>query len=255
MKKTKSYLSVLIVIFTLAFALFLFSCKNKNQINKDVIDKELFTKVLIDLHIADGIIRTANLDRVQGVPDSTSLYNYVFQKNKINRFQFDATVDYYTKHPDDYLKIYTVVIDSFEHMKNAPTALAKEEPKKDPSNLWPLKMNWELPADGERSVIPFYTETSTAGTYVLSASITLFPDDGSVSQRMTIGALYVDGSIDINSNGTLLKSGQPINIEVQITTNQSKQLKAITGRVLDHSDGTEKKHASVSNIELKLIKK
>jgi len=250
-RKSKKNICILLIF------IFLFSnCSQKTSIDKSILSVDEFTQVLIDMHRADGIIRTADLDKKLDIQDSTSLYNYVYIKHKINRYQFNATLKYYTENLDEYIKIYDIIIDSLTKEKTIAARVEETEKKekKQAGNLWDQKMHWELPADGELSVIPFTINNLPTGTYLLSAKITLYPDDLSVSQRMTIGVLYEDGTMDINNNGIIPKNGQSGVVTVQITTDSKKKPKSILGRILDHSEGTGKKHASVSDIELKLLK-
>jgi len=111
-----------------------------------------------------------------------------------------------------------------------------------------------LPDDGEKNPIAFKIQEKKQGQYKLKAKIKVFRDDKSVNQRMTIIANYADGTKDLNSTETIVKDGKFEGYNVSVTTDRKKELKFISGWILDHSKNTEKKHAHVKEITLKYNK-
>ncbi len=248
-------------VLTLFIVIFVFSdCQNTEKVRKgEILKDDIFYKVLIDIHKADGIIASTNIRTDQKMTDSVSLYNYVLKKNNVSRPDFIKTVEYYTIHPEKYIVFYDSLESYFDKL-NTELAIESEKnkpelnEKKDSSNLWNLKTTWRLPQDGKTNTIAYNIPVDKQGTYTLSAHIKVFRDDKSKNQRLTIIANYHDGTKDINTIGTLLKEEKFDEYEVSLTTDPGKQLKSISGWLLDHSKGTKSKHVHVKNITLRLTK-
>jgi hypothetical protein len=248
------------IIFSLIIAIiFLVGCKNNEKVRKrEILSDEKFYAILIDLHMAEGIMTSTNIRQTKRINDSISMYNYVLKKHDVSRLQFVRTIEYYTIHPEKY----TIFYDSLErYFENLDKQLKKElmteneiQKTKDSTNLWNLKENWYLPEDGKTNPIAFKIEAQKQGIYTLSARIKVFKDDQSINQRMTIIANYEDGTKDLNTIGTILKEEKFEEYEVSLTTDTTKVLKFISGWLLDHSKGTTSKHVHVDEIKLKYSK-
>ncbi len=251
--------------FILSVIIFAFACNEISNVKKrDTIKKDKFLKILIDIHLAEGTISTLHLDINQNHRDSVSLYNFIFKKHNVSRTDFEHTINYYTYHSDEYVEIYDSLISYFKHLnqtiqKKVSTDIENErkegDNKKDTSNLWQLKNEWQLPEDGKKNPIAFKIETEKHGEYSLSANIKLFPDDQSVNQKMTLIANYSDGTKDLNTAGSMVKDGKFELYTVNLITDNEKILKSISGYVLDHNIQTKSKHAHIKDISLKYTEK
>ncbi len=80
------------------------------------MEDDIFINVLIDLHMADGIMSSTNIRQDSKNIDSVSLYNYVLKKNDVSRIQFVKTVEYYTLHPEEYAVFYDSVERHFKRL-------------------------------------------------------------------------------------------------------------------------------------------
>ncbi len=254
-----------VIIYLLFTGIIILGCNNFGSTSKrEIIKKDNFIDILTDIHKAGSLIEFKNLQAKNNVKaDSVSLYNFILKKHNVSREKFRKTIDYYAEHYEDYLIIYDSVQSKLKREEkelqikaeqDRQKKLANEKLKKDSADLWMLKKEWSLPKDGKTNPIPFNIKTMVHGTYVLKAKIKIFPDDRSVNQRMTIIANYSDGTKDINSNGTMVKDAKFGEFDVSIQTNSDKELKSISGWLLDHSKGTKYKHAEVKDISLKIIK-
>jgi len=235
---------IIITIFILV------SCEIKP---KNIMPKEKFIDLLVDVHIYDAIMnKEGYLDKSITINDTASYYNYLFKKYEITRKQYREIMQYYASDIEEFSLIYEEVINRFNLKLIEIDSLEVDEVAeiKDSTNLWNLKDEWNLPIDGEKETIKYNIITNKSGIYTLSAEIKLFEDDGSVNQRMSIFAYYTDGSFDTNSNGALNKDGEFNIHEVSIKTNPNKTVEYITGWLLDHSEGTTKKHSIIKNIRL-----
>ncbi len=252
-------------IFTIAlFFSFLLSCSDSGSIKKrDILDDDKFLSLLIDMHKAEGVISASNIKINRRKGDSISIYNSVLKKHNVSRLDFNNTVKYYTFHTDEYLVFYDSISSHLKALNSEiKSELEKERKikreedlkKKDTLNLWRLKEEWILPDDGEKIPIAFKILHKKQGQYKLRAKIKVFRDDKSINQRMTIIANYTDGTKGLNSTETIVKDGKFEFYTVTVTTDKKKELKSISGWILDHSKNTGKKHAHVKEITLKYNK-
>jgi hypothetical protein len=234
-------------------------CNSREKVRKrDILNDDKFYAVLIDMHIADGILSATNLRQTNRVSDSISLYNFVLKKHNVSRKQFFQTVEYYTIHPEKYIIFYDSLEKHFDAMDKKLKKELKTENEirktRDSTNLWTMKDTWRLPEDGLTNPIAFNIQANKHGVYTLSAQIKVFKDDKSINQRMTIIANYSDGSKDLNTIATILKEEKFEEYEVSLSTDSTKVLKSISGWLLDHSKGTASKHVHVEDIKLKYSK-
>jgi len=241
-------------IFYIIISIFFSNCKEKEIKNSDILSKEEFITILTDMHFTDGVLFASKLNKRMD-KEKVSMYNYIFKKNDISRAEFDATVLYYTQNTDKYQELYKEVLTRLEKQKLEINALKEPEiiEVRDSLNLWPLKNSWNLPQDGKTNPISYKIRVNISGTYVIDVDILRYTDDKSSNLRMTIMALYEDGTKDMNSIGTIVKDNKFHNYKTFVTTNSNKELKEISGWILDHSEGTLNKHIKVKNIEIRRL--
>jgi hypothetical protein len=82
--------------------LFLISCKDKNQIPKDVLPEEKMQEVMWSMIYAGEFLNAyvLNKDSVDKVAESSKIYGQVFQVHHITKEEFDKSYSYYRQHPD-----------------------------------------------------------------------------------------------------------------------------------------------------------
>jgi hypothetical protein len=78
--------------------------------NKDLIKKDEFTEILIDIHLMDAITNSPGYFRKYDQNDSLDLYSNIFKKHNVTKAVFDSTVVSYTRRPDIYKEIYDEVL-------------------------------------------------------------------------------------------------------------------------------------------------
>lgn len=104
----KIIITILLISFSVSCTYF--SGKEKN---KEVIGRDTFTQVLVEMHIADVVLgRERKMDR--DLIDTTgkkSYYNTIFKKYKVNEYRFNKTVEFYGLHSAEYSEIYKEVVD------------------------------------------------------------------------------------------------------------------------------------------------
>ena len=92
--------------------LFFISCSKKEEkIPENILPKEKMIQVMVDVHLAEAVIQSRNLN----LNDSTKTiaagyYKNLFEKNKINEQQFRESFLFYSHHLDLMNKIYEDVI-------------------------------------------------------------------------------------------------------------------------------------------------
>jgi len=105
-----------IKIISLLVILTLFSCF-KEKIPEGILPEEKMVPLLVDLHLTEPI----HAQRFAlGLPDSSAmedLYLSFLKKHKVNPKQFEKSVYYYGKHPDQYKEIYNKVLDRLSEME------------------------------------------------------------------------------------------------------------------------------------------
>lgn len=96
----------------------LVSCKEEKQarVPDTILSKEKFTKVLIDLSLAES---AANLNiknvRIEKI-DSTYAFDPL-KENNVSKEQYDAAALFYTEHPDLYKEVYDEVLKTLTEMQ------------------------------------------------------------------------------------------------------------------------------------------
>ena len=113
----------------LLMAILAMSCVHRRY--GEVIPPKKFIKVLVDIHLADGIA-VENMSPVNKKArlDSASLYGSVFNKYGVTRTIFDSTLSFYSEHPDDFQKIYNQVTAKLKRLEDELNAKQNEETTK-----------------------------------------------------------------------------------------------------------------------------
>ena len=98
----------MIILFSLLF----FSCgKDVTRMNrKNLIKKEDFVDILVEMHMIDAITNQPEYYRKYEDVDSIDLYGPIFQKYGYDKADFDSTWHNYSRRQDLYLEIYDQVM-------------------------------------------------------------------------------------------------------------------------------------------------
>lgn len=113
----------------LLMAILAMSCGHRRY--GEIIPSKKLVNVLVDIHLADGIA-VENMSPVnkRALLDSASLYESVFNKYGVTRAIFDSTMSFYSKHPDDFQKVYNKVTANLKRMEDELNVKQNEEDKK-----------------------------------------------------------------------------------------------------------------------------
>jgi hypothetical protein len=202
----------LILIF---FSLIVGSCSGrKTKLDKkNLIPEKELVSLLTDIHIADGLLSLPRINAWTSSLDSISTYYQVIEKHGYTKEIMDKTMKYYfLNDPKKLNKIYDQVLGILSEMeshveKESNVVLAHI------MNKWPGKEFYSIPSLSGNDSTQFDITISSGGTYSLSFSATLFPDDQSANPRPIVYSCYPD-SVDTGKRNYIksinyIKDGRP----------------------------------------------
>jgi hypothetical protein len=239
--------------------LFLVACScssRKNKLDKrHLIPEKELVSILTDVHLADGLLTIPKIhDRFSSF-DTTTCYVYIIQKHGYSKETMDKTLKYYFfKKPKELIKIYDEVLGILSKMESL---VVKESnlPKGLSANLWPGKDNYYLTDNTSADISNFDLDIYLPGTYTLSFSATLFPDDPSVNPRISAYTCHPD-SIETGKRSYIkainyIKDGRPhvYTFVIKVPENSPRHLRGWLFDFDNHSDEIEK-NVSIENISI-----
>lgn len=112
----------------LILLIFSISCINQGKEPDYVIPKEDMVEIIIDLHLADGMLSVNEIRQELVRKDTINYYEAILDAYGYNRSDFDTSVYYYSKHIDKYDQIYGEVLNRLNEME---TELKKEDEESD----------------------------------------------------------------------------------------------------------------------------
>ena len=194
---------VLIITIT-ATLVFLFSCSK----DPPKLNQEEFTKMLIDIHIADGTMSAQNIYRAGRNYRPSYYYNSIYEKYNIQPAEFDSCVVYYAENTTNFTKIYDKVIDSLNRLETKYRIDIKNAKlEQDTINLWKRKNHWIIPKHG-KPTFNFRVPIKETGIYTVSADIRIFKKDQTENPKMEAWFWKKD-----SINGPQKVHFDPINID------------------------------------------
>jgi hypothetical protein len=175
------YVFLLMVIVSLLFT----SCSSrKNRLDrKNLIPEKELIDLLVDIHLADGLLILPRIDAWTSKLDSIAAYYQIIEKHGFTKENLDKTMKYYfIKEPKTLNKIYDQVLGILSEMESRYEREFTIEQART-SNLWPGKDFYSIPSLSGNDSTMFEMTATMTGTYILSFSATLFPDDQSSNPR------------------------------------------------------------------------
>ncbi|MBD3749131.1 MAG: DUF4296 domain-containing protein [Sphingobacteriales bacterium] len=96
------------ILFSLC--LIFISC-SQEETPKGIIEKQKMINVMVDMQITDSYLnQVSNKDTM--MMQAHTRYNYIFKKYGIDSAQFSRSLAYYSDKPDEFNKMFNVVLDS-----------------------------------------------------------------------------------------------------------------------------------------------
>jgi hypothetical protein len=85
------------------------------------ISREKFIDLLVDIHLADGYLSNQGyrIDAERGKINEG--YTYILNKHQVTQKQFINTLEYYSRHTEQYDEIYNQVIEKLTRLETENT--------------------------------------------------------------------------------------------------------------------------------------
>ena len=100
------------------------SCKEKQNY---LIPQDEMIDVLVDIHIADGVLNTASFSYEDEQLRPENYYKNVLEKHHLTRLEFDSALSQYTQDRKNYLKMYDKVIEKIRTKESLVKAKSEEK--------------------------------------------------------------------------------------------------------------------------------
>lgn len=215
--------------------------------------------ILVEIHLADGLLNMPRIMHIYPGRDSLSNYRDILKKYGYRMEQFNQTIHFYSNNPDELDNLYEEVLAELAKIETGVTKSRRvEETEEIETNLWNQKESWHLPEDGKRHAIDFSIPAKGPGKYIISATIRMFPDDKTRNPRVTAYFWYNDGTEPgkrILVTGTpIRKDGKPSVYSINMELKDPK-VTHLRGWILDHSSriGDWSKHVDVFGVKVYFI--
>lgn len=166
------------VLWSIILVLTLTACRRE----KVILDKNQFTSLLIDMHLADGTLGARSGWRDNDEKRNYAYYNDVFKRYGIDRTQFDSCMYYYSAQTALFSKIYDVVIDSLNKRLTVQNVIMNELRANDSINLYPYPDT--IVFDTACRVKIAELDSITSGLYKFATTIKLDSVDKSKNNRI-----------------------------------------------------------------------
>lgn len=112
---------------------FLFGC-NKSRTPDYVIPPDEMVSVLVDIHLADGMLTSHKVNSELQINDSVNIYNILLYNHGYSRKDFDTSLYYYGKNIALYDKIYHEVLNQLHEMETQLREQSPEDDQPDPND-------------------------------------------------------------------------------------------------------------------------
>ena len=239
----------------------LVSCYSKTETisKKDLVKSKDMVDILTEVHLAGGVLILPHISRRFAFKDSTSNYEDILRKYGYTKTQLDNTMKYYfVKRPKQLQEIYDEVLTRLSEIE---TKLETElpPPPEGVKNLWEGKQTYSFPEEGVKDPVWFDIPVKDTGTYELSLSVMVYPDDKSINPGINVFFWKDNGTPDgIRDYWTRVNLSKD---EVLHQYTLSKKLTDTTftrirGWLLDHDaqSGIWEKHMNAQSILLTKVK-
>jgi hypothetical protein len=222
---------------------------------KNLIPEDELVSILTETYITDGLLATSNIRSMFSSFDSLSVYNHIFEEHGYSQEIMDKTIKYYfIKNPRKLIKIYDKVLGILSEMESRvekEIVLSKEHTL----NLWPGQEFYSFPDPSGSDSTKFEITLMKTGTYRLSVTATLSPDDQSVNPRITAFSCHPDsietGKRDYIKPFYFIKDGRPHTYTIIFNVAVKKTL-YIRGCLYDYDNHPDDwaKHMILQNISI-----
>lgn len=244
----------------IVFLLVLACHHSQDRIKKtEIIPMEQLVPILVEIHLADALLQIPAVRQNYPGRDSISNYQDILKNNGYSKEIFDRTIEYYENDPDELNDLYEKVVSELTQLQSEVGQRSREVTPDDLiSDLWNQKTVWHLPDDGQKNRIDFRIPVKGMGKYILTTTIRVHPDDGSIDPRVTAYFWFDDGTetgfrIPFNAS-PITKDGKIKTYNLSLSL-EDERVTHIAGCLLDHEpqSGLWEKHADVLFVKIQNI--
>lgn len=248
----------LLYFILIMFSLMMGSCSGrKNKMDKqNLIPEKELVPLLVDIHIADGLLTLPKISAWTASLDSITSYYHVIENHGYTKDAMDRTMRYYfIKKPKKLNEIYDQVLGILSEMESRVEKESTLEIARI-SNLWRGKDFYSLPDISGNDSTTFDITLDTPGSYVLSFSATLFPDDQSLNPRATVYFSSPDsietGNRRYIESAEFIKDGLPHTCNLTFSIPVGKMLLRGCLYYFDNNPFVIERHVLIDNISITL---
>lgn len=129
-------MKILINLSLVFFMMLISSCSFFNK-NDDIIKKQKFIEVLTDIHMADATLTVKGYHINKDTVEIEKYYGYLLGKHNVTPIELKKTFEYYSKHTEQYDKIYDEVLNNLAKKESELDVNAEKEAKPQVKDLNP----------------------------------------------------------------------------------------------------------------------
>lgn len=101
-------------VFLLTVLLLAFSCKSEEEIPEGILTEQEMVDILIDIRIIEGKVGVLSVNKDSSRVLFDKFENDVFEKHKMDSLVYRKSYQYYMTHPELYLSVNDIVLDSLK---------------------------------------------------------------------------------------------------------------------------------------------
>ena len=229
------------------------ACSNRP---KGVLDQEDMVNLLTDMHKLDGALVERGL-MFSNDTTKTKYYNFIFAKYNITKANFDSSLVWYTKKPQEFNNIYNKVLINLSLQEKEVKSgkyhfIDSVELAKVKSELWRRRNKYELTKDSTRTKLDFEVVDPSllyGDVYILRLLLRIAPEDSCTKQHIALRLNYLNGKVDsafaVAHHDSLLRR-----YTIKLPATRKLKIKSISGELLGSKAYKGKLHATVDSISL-----
>ena len=229
------------------------ACSNRP---KGVLDQEDMVNLLTDMHKLDGALVERGL-MFSNDTTKTKYYNFIFAKYNITKANFDSSLVWYTKKPQEFNNIYNKVLINLSLQEKEVKSgkyhfIDSVELAKVKSELWRRRNKYELTKDSTRTKLDFEVVDPSllyGDVYILRLLLRIAPEDSCTKQHIALHLNYQNGKVDsafaLAHHDSLLRR-----YTIKLPATRKLKIKSISGELLGSKAYKGKLHATVDSISL-----
>jgi len=240
------------IFILLGFMLLLSACSQP----KGVLSQGTMADVLVEMHKADAVMAERNLVYVR-YSMKAPYYNYILKKHGVTQAQFDSSLVYYTKNPQQFENIYAKVIDQLTKLQTDVNAY-KFHPNdiheigKMRIDLWNKNRKFVFNKDSARTKLDFEILNNDflyKDMYVLKFLLKISTDDSCTNQRIELRLNYFNGKSD-HTFKPVYNDGVTRRYTFRMPAFRKLKIKSISGQLLASSKYKGVFNATLDSISL-----